>query len=455
MDLDKDLTAKNIINFENEIIYVLLEQSEYRSLILSKINVDDFELENNRIIFKTIKEFVDNNFDVDASSIFIKLSSEDYDEETINNLKYHLNANVLSCGYVDNIDSKIEILINNSAKKKTDQLAKKIINTKLNLLDPDPTFFDWTSMMDKIINSRNIGDVELIKVSAEKYLNKILESTRAHGELTGVTSGYKDIDDFTNGFQKGDLIILAARPSIGKTALAINFMINLAKELHDEKDAIVFFSLEMSKEQIIQRMVANLAEIDGNILRNGQIDDFIRKKIYKSVNEIKDYKIFIEDKPNMTILDIESRLRQIAQNHEIKLVVVDYLQLIESTNHSQNRVLEVGKISRKLKIMARELNIPLIAIAQLSRKIEERKAEEKRPMLSDLRESGSIEQDADIVTFIDYDRNQIDPLSSTTGSTKTLSRVEVVFYIEKHRNGRTGTVKLWFSKNEGRFINHT
>lgn len=128
---------------------------------------------------------------------------------------------------------------------------------------------------------------------------------------------------------------------------------------------------------------------------------------------------------------------------------------IESTNHSQNRVLEVGKISRKLKIMARELNIPLIAIAQLSRKIEERKAEEKRPMLSDLRESGSIEQDADIVTFIDYDRNQIDPLSSTTGSTKTLSRVEVVFYIEKHRNGRTGTVKLWFSKNEGRFINHT
>lgn len=232
-------------------------------------------------------------------------------------------------------------------------------------------------------------------------------------------------------------------------------MINLAKELHDEKDAIVFFSLEMSKEQIIQRMVANLAEIDGNILRNGQIDDFIRKKIYKSVNEIKDYKIFIEDKPNMTILDIESRLRQIAQNHEIKLVVVDYLQLIESTNHSQNRVLEVGKISRKLKIMARELNIPLIAIAQLSRKIEERKAEEKRPMLSDLRESGSIEQDADIVTFIDYDRNQIDPLSSTTGSTKTLSRVEVVFYIEKHRNGRTGTVKLWFSKNEGRFINHT
>lgn len=455
MEFDRDLTTKNILNFENEIIYVLLEQSEYRSLILSKINIDDFELENNRIIFKTIKELVDNNFEVDSSNIFVKLIPENFDEETLNNLKYHLNTNILSCGYVDNINSKIEILINNSAKKKTDQLAKRIINTKLNLLDPDATFYDWTSMMDKIINSRNIGDVELIKVSAEKYLSKILESTRAHGELTGVTSGYRDIDDFTNGFQKGDLIILAARPSIGKTALAINFMINLAKEIQDEKEAIVFFSLEMSKEQIIQRMVANLAEIDGNILRNGQIDEFIRKKIYKSVNEIKDYRIFIEDKPNMTILDIESRLRQIAQNYEIKLVVVDYLQLIESTNHSQNRVLEVGKISRKLKIMARELNVPLIAIAQLSRKIEERKAEEKRPMLSDLRESGSIEQDADIVTFIDYDKNQIDPTSSTSGSTKTLNRVEVVFYIEKHRNGRTGTVKLWFAKNEGRFINHT
>lgn len=455
MDLDTNLTLKNILNFENEIIYVLLEQSEYRSLILSKININDFEIENNRIIFKIIKKFVDSNFNIDVDSIIVNLESDNYDDETIKSLKYHLNTNILSCGYIDNIDSKIEMIINNSAKRKTDQLAKQIINTKLDLLNPDPIFFDWTSTMDKIINSRNIGDVELIKVPAEKYLNKILKSTRSNGELTGVTSGYKDIDDFTNGFQKGDLIILAARPSIGKTALAINFIINLAKELHNEKDAIVFFSLEMSKEQIIQRMVANLAEIDGNILRNGQIDDLIRKKIHNSVNEIKDYKIFIEDKPNMTILDIESRLRQIAQNYEIKLVVVDYLQLIESTNHSQNRVLEVGKISRKLKIMARELNIPLIAIAQLSRKIEERKADEKRPMLSDLRESGSIEQDADIVTFIDYDRNQIDPQLTTAGSTKTLSRVEVVFYIEKHRNGRTGTVKLWFSKNEGRFINHT
>ena len=207
----------------------------------------------------------------------------------------------------------------------------------------------------------------------------------------------------------------------------------------------------MSKQQIIQRMAANLANIDGNKIRNSQLTPDDKAVINFKLDELKKHQIFIEDKPNMTILDIESRLRQLIQTNTIKLVVIDYLQLIESTSQSYNRVQEVGKISRRLKIMARELKVPIIAIAQLSRKIEDRKIEDRRPMLSDLRESGSIEQDADLVTFIDYDRNQIDNKNSNAIVTKNFDRVAVNFYIEKHRNGMTGQVRLWFNKPQGKF----
>ncbi len=451
-DLNQEVVLENQI--EDEIICALIKRNDYRSLILSKVKIDDFDNQENRIIFHIIQKFTEENVVVDIGNIQTQLLADN--SEIATSAINHLYNDIMSIGYVDNIDSKMQILINKSTKNKIDKLAKNILETNINLLDPDENFYDWAVKLDQAINSRNIGDIELIKTAVDLYQQNLLTATN-NGELTGTTSGYEGIDEFTNGFQKGDLIILAARPSIGKTALAINFMLNAAKEIHDPKQAIVFFSLEMSKEQIIQRMVTNLASIDGNLLRTGQIDDQMKKAINANLDRLKQYPIFIEDKPNMNILEIESRLRGVTQTHEVKLVVLDYLQLIESTSHSYNRVQEVGKISRKLKIMARELNVPIIAIAQLSRKIEERKNEDRRPMLSDLRESGSIEQDADLVTFIDYDRNQIDNKSivANKGTLKNSQRVEVVFYIEKHRNGMTGQVKLWFNKHEGRFISYS
>ncbi len=452
-DLNQEVVLENQI--EDEIICALIKRNDYRSLILSKVKIDDFDNQENRIIFHIIQKFTEENVVVDIGNIQTQLLADN--SEIATSAINHLYNDIMSIGYVDNIDSKMQILINKSTKNKIDKLAKNILETNINLLDPDENFYDWAVKLDQAINSRNIGDIELIKTAVDLYQQNLLTATNNNGELTGTTSGYEGIDEFTNGFQKGDLIILAARPSIGKTALAINFMLNAAKEIHDPKQAIVFFSLEMSKEQIIQRMVTNLASIDGNLLRTGQIDDQMKKAINANLDRLKQYPIFIEDKPNMNILEIESRLRGVTQTHEVKLVVLDYLQLIESTSHSYNRVQEVGKISRKLKIMARELNVPIIAIAQLSRKIEERKNEDRRPMLSDLRESGSIEQDADLVTFIDYDRNQIDNKSivANKGTLKNSQRVEVIFYIEKHRNGMTGQVKLWFNKHEGRFISYS
>lgn len=455
-DLNKEILLDHQI--EQEIICALIKRNDCRSMIFSKVKIDDFSIQENRIIYRIIKEFTESNKEIDITNIQAQLIAEEVEDSAA--ISDHLVNNIMSVGYVDNIDSKITILINKSTKNKIDKFANKVIESNINFLDPEEIFEQWTSEFDNVINSRNIGEIELINQAVDKYQKKILTSSNKTNELTGTTSGYEDIDEFTNGFQRGDLIILAARPSIGKTALAINFILNAAKEIKQPNQAIVFFSLEMSKEQIIQRMVTNLSSIDGNLLRTGQITDQMKKAINTNLDKLKEYRIFIEDKANMNILEIESRLRQVIQTNDVKLVVVDYLQLIESTAHSYNRVQEVGKISRKLKIMARELDVPIIAIAQLSRKIEERKSEDRRPMLSDLRESGSIEQDADLVTFIDYDRNQVDNKSIMyeKSSVKNSQRVEVIFYIEKHRNGMTGQVKLWFNKHEGRFIsfrNHT
>lgn len=450
----EDNSLKNL-DIECDIIAALINQNEYQPLILSRLRTDNFIVENNRIIFRIISDLIAQESPVEIHTIKNKLTSANYVEASEAEVVIlHLLNNILTRGFVDNINHKIDIIINQSAKNKLDNLSKKIINTNIDLNNPNEEFDSWSTEIDTIINSRNIGSIDLIKIPVEEYQNILLNSSFSHDQITGVTSGFEQIDEFTNGFQIGDLIILAARPSIGKTALAINFILNAAESFlpNSPNDAVVFFSLEMSKQQIIQRMAANMAQIDGNKIRNSQLDKKDKALISVQLDKLKNYQIFIEDKPNMTILDIESRLRQLIQTNPVRLVVIDYLQLIESTSQSYNRVQEVGKISRRLKIMARELGIPIIAIAQLSRKIEDRKVEDRRPMLSDLRESGSIEQDADLVTFIDYDRNQVDNKNSNLTVTKNSDRVIVTFYIEKHRNGMTGQVKLWFNKPHGKFL---
>lgn len=451
--MDKIDLEFNIFNdIENEIISALYNREDVRSLIFSKIKIDNFVIQNNRIIFRIMKQLFEDNHPIDLLSIKSQISIEDIEEPS--QVIDHLIKNILPISYVDNINSKIEILINKSTKIKIEKWAKNVLDSEVDFLDPDAKFDSWTSELDEIINSRNIGELESISEAVDQYQRKLDFLEKNKGKLTGITSGFHDIDNLTNGFQNGDLIILAARPSMGKTALAINFILNAAEAIDPKKESVVFFSLEMSNEQIINRMITNLAQLDAWKLRTGQLTREELKSINANLERLKTYPIYVEDKANMTILEIESRLRQLIQNSKIKLVVIDYLQLIESTTHNSNRVQEVAKISRKLKIMARELNVPIIAIAQLSRKIEERKAEDRQPMLSDLRESGSIEQDADLVTFIDYDRNQVNKndLMNSDKSIKTNDKkVLVVFYVEKHRNGATGRIKMWFNKHEGKF----
>ncbi|MGZ4134221.1 MAG: replicative DNA helicase [Tumebacillaceae bacterium] len=258
------------------------------------------------------------------------------------------------------------------------------------------------------------------------------------GGVTGIPSGYPDLDKMTSGFQRSDLIILAARPAVGKTAFALNVAHNIAVRAGE---TVAIFSLEMGKEQLVQRMLCAEANIDAGKMRTGFLEEDDWPKLTMAVGTLSEAPIFIDDTPGITVHDIRAKCRRLKAEHGIGLILIDYLQLIQGRGKGDNRQQEVSEISRTLKLIARELNVPVIALSQLSRSVEQR--QDKRPMMSDLRESGSIEQDADIVSFL-YRDDYYNPESERKNI------IEVI--IAKQRSGPTGTVELVFLKNFNKFV---
>ncbi|MDP3778570.1 MAG: replicative DNA helicase [bacterium] len=257
-------------------------------------------------------------------------------------------------------------------------------------------------------------------------------------QLRGVRTGFNDIDDILSGLQPSDLIILAARPSLGKTSLALNIARNVAV---DEKKAVGVFSLEMSRDQLVDRLIASEAEVDSWKLRTGRLEsnDFI--DVRNAMSRLSGAQIFIDDASSPTTMELRAKARRLQAEYDLGLIVIDYLQLIKGPGWSDNRVQEVSEISRNLKGMAKELNVPVLALSQLSRGIEMRGPAAK-PKLSDLRESGSIEQDADVVMFI-YREDKVKEDSEK----KNIATI----MIEKHRNGRTGYADLFFKEESTKF----
>ncbi len=260
---------------------------------------------------------------------------------------------------------------------------------------------------------------------------------RHRGELLGVPSGFSKLDKLLGGFQKSDLIILAARPGVGKTSLALNFAVNAAKRYGQR---VAFFSLEMSSEQLVQRLLAAETGINQQRLRLGEINDDEWPILMEAAGVLSETLLFIDDTPAVSALELRTKARRLQAEHGLDMVIVDYLQLMRSDTRSENRVQEISYISRSLKSLARELEVPLIALSQLSRAVEARG--DHKPILSDLRDSGSIEQDADIVMFI-YREDMVKENSER----KNIADVIVA----KHRNGPTDTVPLYFDKALTRF----
>lgn len=294
--------------------------------------------------------------------------------------------------------------------------------------------------MMEVANRKNAGDFRHIKdVLVETYDNIELLHTQK-GDVTGVPTGFRDLDKITAGFQPNDLIIVAARPSVGKTAFALNVAQNVATKTDTN---VAIFSLEMGAEQLVMRMLCAEGNIDAQVLRTGALQAEDWRKLTMAMGSLSHAGIFIDDSSGIRVNDIRSKCRRLQQEHGLGMIIIDYLQLIQgSGGSSDNRQQEVSEISRSLKGLARELKLPVIALSQLSRGVEQR--QDKRPMMSDLRESGSIEQDADIVSFL-YREDYYDK------ETENENMIEII--IAKQRNGPTGTVTLAFAKEYNKFVN--
>jgi replicative DNA helicase len=294
------------------------------------------------------------------------------------------------------------------------------------------------SRVFKISQQRGDEGFTRIKEMLWPTMERIETLQRSGKAITGVPSGFVDLDALTSGFQAAELVVVAARPSMGKTAFCLNVAANAAAE----GQGVAIFSLEMSKESLVQRMLTATARVDSHRVRQGTLRDSDFTQLARAAGLLQTYQVWIDDTPSITLLEMRSKARRLKIDNDLKLIVVDYLQLMRSPEYSENRVQEISDISRSLKALARELEVPVIALSQLSRASEQRGGERK-PILSDLRDSGAIEQDADLVIFIHrpeyYDRED----ESKRGLAEVM--------LAKNRNGPTGDVQLKFTREYTRF----
>jgi replicative DNA helicase len=302
------------------------------------------------------------------------------------------------------------------------------------------TIDEAEAMMFRIAERRVVDSTKPIRELLDANLDRLEELYEQGNAITGLPTGYVDFDELLSGLQPSNLIVVGARPSMGKTAFALGMAANAALEA---QRPVLFFSLEMGHLELTQRLLCSDARVDSQRMRNGNLAEDDWPKITRAVGKLGEAPIWIDDNPNLTVMEVRAKARRLKSRlGDLGLIVVDYLQLMSGRGNAENRQVEVSEMSRGLKILARELETPIVAVSQLSRGLESRS--DKRPMLSDLRESGSIEQDADVVAFL-YRDEVYNPESPDIGSAEVI--------IAKHRNGPTGTVRLAWLSNYTRFAN--
>ena len=336
---------------------------------------------------------------------------------------------------------------------------------QVNDLDVTNTALEKIEIIEsKLFQLSEKGSIKKEFLSIDKSVSSSLESINLARKdpknVTGITSGFTDLDKKLSGFQKSDLIIIAGRPSMGKTALALNIALNATKEQNIEKKyTIGFFSLEMSSEQLVTRMLSVLSSINSINLRMGKVSEECYNKLRDKANDLSERNIFIDDTPALSVNSIRSRARRLKRQNKLDMIIIDYLQLVRVKNNYDNRVFEISEITQGLKAIAKDLDIPVIAISQLSRAVEQR--QDKKPLLSDLRDSGTIEQDADIVMFVYREEYYLSRSVPQIGSKEyeewqeKMGRVANLaeVSIAKHRNGPIGNVNLFYENNFAKFSN--
>lgn len=404
---------------------------------------EDFFNENHQRLFRAMSYLMGQGQPVEPVGLITRLT-DTQELNLVGGADYILKLTESAISAA-NATTYIEVLKSRAQIRKLIETAQRIEAESFENIKPLDDLMDEAerSILD-VTRQRRTTDFR----SSADILNKVMERIQllrsSKEKITGIKTGYIDLDATTNGFQRGDLIILAARPSVGKTAFVLN--IALQSSLRNP-GAIAIFSLEMPCEQLMQRILSAKSEVQGDKIRSGYISNDEMNRIQDACNEIKKTKIFIDDSAMIKMGDIFSKCRKLKSEHGLDMIIIDYLQLISSSRSSgDNRQQEVSEISRQLKALARELEVPVIALSQLSRGVETR--QDKHPLLSDLRESGSIEQDADIVMFLYRDSYQ---KKEEDANDSGIDEVDVD--IAKHRNGATRRLQLMFAKNINAFFN--
>lgn len=429
--------APSAPEIEVGIISAMLSDADVPSLVFAALNENCFYDLTNRAVFGIIRELYENGKSID---IFIVHDLAKRNGVDIEIKKYNRNVSNLA------IQSYVETLLNYSVRFRLIEMANSILQGCYDATkDPLSLLSLVSTTNDEISESLNVkNDLSIVSAIDEIY-NDLLENNNKFQQVHGVTSGMKGIDDITGGFQKNNLVIIAARPGMGKTALICSMIVEQAIV---KKIPIALFSLEMSKSDLLLRLISSYSGVDSQKLKNKTLSEDEFSMFSGACEKIRESPIYISDEAGITISQIESITKTLKRKHDVQVMYLDYIQLITSLTTSKvgNREQEISSYSRRLKILSKELKIPVIALAQLSRAVEVRGGL-KKPQLSDLRESGAIEQDADIVSFI-Y-RPEYYGIEETEDGSTTKNVAE--FIIAKHRAGKLATIQLKFEGSKTKF----
>lgn len=412
-------------------------------VIADKLLVDDFYSPSNQVIYKAMLKLFHNNSAIDIITVITYLENIN-SLESVGGRDYIINLSSVVPSTA-NLLEYINIVKDRSVLRRLQEKFNDLI-VKSKQVEDAPHFIDQVEKeIFEITKNRRTSDFVKVADIAEETINKLAERERVVDNVTGLDTRYKAFNNYTLGLQPSDLLIIAARPGVGKTAFALNLALNVGSL--ERRPHIAFFSLEMGVEQLLLRLLSAQAQISNTKLRKADLSASEWERLQAAVSNLRDTNLYFDDSGTVEVMDLRSKCRKMKQNGTLDLVIVDYLQLLSGSGvYKGNRVQEVSEISRVLKEMARELKIPVVALSQLSRSIEQRKGDDKRPKMSDLRESGSIEQDADIIIFL-YVKDEDNDDERKRNLTQ--------FSVAKNRHGTPGDFQLIFNKETSKFNSYS
>jgi replicative DNA helicase len=427
------------IDAEESVLGAVMLSADAANVALEKLRPEDFYKPAHQAVFEAITGLFDGNQPIDAVTVADHLRRTSQ-LDRVGGVGF-LTTLLDGVPTTSNIGYYADIVEETAARRRLLAAGSAVARIAMESDRDIADVLDAAEMEVFRVAERSVGD-GLVAVGPllEDTLERIEELGTRGDDITGVATGFKDLDAKLAGLQPANLVVVAARPSMGKSALALNIAQNIA----ERGDPVAVFTLEMSREEVVQRLLSSMAGVDSHKLRTGQLTPELWQRVVREASKLYQMPFFVDDSPDLTVTAIRAKCRRMRRKHGLGLVVVDYLQLMQGPVRSENRQQEIADISRALKNLARELHVPVIAVSQLNRQLEAR--ENKRPRLGDLRESGAIEQDADIVVFI-YRDEYYNPGGDEPG----LAEINIA----KHRAGGTGTVLMNFAAEFTRFRNYT